>query len=64
MDKKLNLLVTGGAGFIGSHFINFWRKNADGKILVVDNFSQTKVAENPTEARTLTSRLRTDFTPR
>ncbi len=36
------LLVTGGAGFIGSHFVNYWRKNSDGQVLVVDNFSQTR----------------------
>jgi len=41
MDKNnLTILVTGGAGFIGSHFVNACRKNTGHQILVVDNFSQ------------------------
>jgi UDP-glucose 4-epimerase len=40
MQKKLTLLVTGGAGFIGSHFVNLLRKETLYQILVVDNFSQ------------------------
>jgi len=34
------ILVTGGAGYIGSHFVNLLRKRSDYRILVVDNFSQ------------------------
>lgn len=36
------ILVTGGAGYIGAHFINQVRKKIRGKIEVVDNFSQTR----------------------
>lgn len=34
------ILVTGGAGYIGSHFVNLLRKKGGYKILVLDNFSQ------------------------
>jgi UDP-glucose 4-epimerase len=41
MNKnQFTILVTGGAGFIGSHFVNACRKNTKHQILVVDNFSQ------------------------
>src|SRR3989344_6022856 len=39
-NRQLTLLVTGGGGFIGSHFVNLLRKKTSHKILVVDNFSQ------------------------
>lgn len=37
-----NILVTGGAGYIGSHFVNLMRKQEGAKIFVVDNFSQSR----------------------
>ena len=33
------LLVTGGAGFIGSNFLHYLRKVTDEKVLVVDNLT-------------------------
>src|ERR1051326_6239635 len=36
------ILVTGGAGYIGGHFINLLRKQGVFKIEVVDNFSQSR----------------------
>src|SRR6266404_8012024 len=42
MNKNLTLLVTGGAGFIGSHFVNRLRKDTNHQIIVVDNFSQSR----------------------
>ena len=33
----MNILITGGAGFIGSHIINYLLKNTQHKIRVVDN---------------------------
>lgn len=36
----MNILVTGGAGYIGSHFINKTLQQGDCRIVVVDNFSQ------------------------
>lgn len=37
MDQSKKLLVTGGAGFIGSNFIEYWlRKNPEDKIVVLD----------------------------
>ena len=36
MSNK-HLLVTGGAGFIGSNFVNYWyQKNPEDKIVVLD----------------------------
>lgn len=35
----MKILVTGGAGFIGSHFINYRLKRADDEIICVDNFN-------------------------
>jgi UDP-glucose 4-epimerase len=37
----MNILVTGGAGYIGSHFVNQLRKT-EHKILVVDNFRESR----------------------
>ena len=33
------LLVTGGAGFIGSNFLHFLKDNTDEEVLVVDNLT-------------------------
>ncbi|MDQ6756866.1 MAG: GDP-mannose 4,6-dehydratase [Bacteroidota bacterium] len=38
MDIKKNILVTGGAGFIGSHLIDFLVNDSNYKITCVDNF--------------------------
>ena len=38
MDIKKNILVTGGAGFIGSHLIDFLIANNEYSITCVDNF--------------------------
>jgi len=35
-------LVTGGAGFIGSHMVDYLSKERENKVLVVDNFSTGK----------------------
>jgi len=40
MGKQKTVLVTGGAGYIGSHFVNLLKNNTEHKILVVENFSQ------------------------
>jgi len=37
--KNLSFLVSGGAGFIGSHIAEYLLKNDAGKVRVIDNFS-------------------------
>ncbi len=39
MNKPKNILVTGGAGFIGSHLVNRLIEEGDWQITVVDNFN-------------------------
>jgi UDP-glucose 4-epimerase len=36
----LNILVTGGCGYIGSHFVKFLQQNSDHKVIVFDNLSR------------------------
>lgn len=36
----MNILVTGGCGYIGSHFVKFLQQNSDHKIIVFDNLSR------------------------
>jgi dTDP-glucose 4,6-dehydratase len=43
----VNLLVTGGAGFIGSNFVRYWRRGHPGDVVVVvDALTYAGVAEN------------------
>ena len=44
---SMKLLVTGGAGFIGSHFINYWMKNhPEDKITNLDKLTYAGNLEN------------------
>jgi len=46
-DGKMNLLVTGGAGFIGSNFIHFMlNKDKDVKIINLDKLTYAGNLEN------------------
>ncbi|RLI05830.1 UDP-glucose 4-epimerase [Candidatus Bathyarchaeota archaeon] len=45
--EKKNVLVTGGAGFIGSHLVDEYLQNNAGKVVVFDDFS-TGTMENLT----------------
>ena len=40
--KKNKILITGGAGFVGSNLINFFLNNTKYKILSLDNYSSGK----------------------
>lgn len=40
-QKSLSVLVTGGAGFIGSHMVDYWRQKK-ANVVVIDNLSSGK----------------------
>lgn len=42
----MNILITGGAGFIGTNTAIFFAKNKKNKITIVDNFSRVGVEKN------------------
>lgn len=54
----MNLLVTGGAGFIGLNFVNYLLKNTSYNITVIDSLTY---ASHPKEIRALTSDSRLRF---
>ena len=54
--KGKNILVTGGAGFIGSHLVDKLLESGAGKVVVVDNFLVGK-KENLAEAESKYSNL-------
>ncbi|MEX6701632.1 dTDP-glucose 4,6-dehydratase [Peribacillus frigoritolerans] len=54
----MNLLVTGGAGFIGLNFVHYLLKNSSYNITVIDSLTY---ASHPNEIRTLTSDSRLRF---
>lgn len=55
--KDKNVLVTGGAGFIGSHLVDELIKEEPNKIVVVDNFFLGKM-ENLSDALTMYSNIK------
>ena len=40
MNQKLRILITGGAGFIGSHIADLLVKEGASEIIIIDNFSR------------------------
>ena len=42
--KKKTFLITGGAGFIGSHLVDKILCNKKNKVIVVDNLSNGKIS--------------------
>ena len=40
--KKNKILITGGAGFVGSNLINYFINNTKYKIISLDNYSSGK----------------------
>jgi dTDP-glucose 4,6-dehydratase len=50
--KPHNLLVTGGAGFIGSNFVRHWLgKSKEGRLVVLDSLSYAGNLDNLTDAK-------------
>ena len=48
----MNILITGGAGFIGSNFILYWtRNNPDDKIINLDSLTYAGNLENLAEMK-------------
>lgn len=45
----MGILVTGGAGYIGSHFIEEYRKNTSEKIVVIDDLSSGMLSNLPAD---------------
>ena len=45
---KKDILVTGGAGFIGSHLVKKLVQNSDYRVIVVDNLSSGDISNLPT----------------
>ncbi|NOX19094.1 MAG: UDP-glucose 4-epimerase GalE [Chlorobi bacterium] len=43
----MKILVTGGAGYIGSHFVDFLTKNDNYEIIIFDNLSRGNLASVP-----------------
>jgi len=43
----MKILVTGGAGYIGSHFVNYLIKNENNEIIIFDNLSRGNIASVP-----------------
>jgi dTDP-glucose 4,6-dehydratase len=40
------IIVTGGLGFIGSHFVNYLNENTDHEILIVDKLTYAASRKN------------------
>lgn len=49
-----NIVVTGGAGFIGSNFVNYKLKNSDDNIFIIDNLTYAGNVENFPESNRIT----------
>ena len=39
MVRKKKILITGGAGFVGTNLINFFLKKTNNNIISLDNYS-------------------------
>lgn len=49
-NNRLNLLVTGAAGFIGSNFVHYWlNKYQNSKVVVVDALTCTNYYDPTSE---------------
>ncbi len=47
VNRKRNILITGGAGFIGSNFVHYWsRKYPEDKIIVLDKLTYAGCLDN------------------
>ena len=51
MPKKNKILITGGAGFVGTNLINFKKKKTKYKIISLDNYSSGKKSNHIKNAR-------------
>ena len=61
--SKSKIVVTGGLGFIGSHFVNFLIDNTNHEILIVDKLTYAANRKNIKESISLIEKDVCDITP-
>ncbi len=56
MSEKLKILITGGAGFIGSNFVHYWcKKYPDSRVVVLDKLTYAGNRQNLINLETRTN---------